>query len=226
MEFFTERVKRIVIVTLGETIAILTMWFMISNKMHNVQTPSFLQDAFGKTSQNKVETKATASRITPFPNETDISTYPAISATFTNPISRQANVFIRPNVDFEPVISKDTTTVSIALKQPLKPNSHYTVTITDTLTKLSYSWSFTTSKSKIDQKLLPAIDRVRQQLPYTDPNGRFQIYLASQTDTYFISIHNDERSSTDQSEALAWLKQQGVADTGSLHIVWLPSEGL
>ncbi len=219
-----EKFRHVVIILFVELLAVFVLWFSWHQAHVKVMPPKFIRDALPFSTTEHTTNTITMQQITPFPNEDNITTYPTIIATALIPFSQNTTVELKPSVPTTTVFSSGNQTITVTLQKPLIPNKTYQVTINDNGRNGQYTWSFKTGQATVDPKLVPAIDRVKQQMPYTDPNGQFSIYYAAQTDRYFITIHNNAQSVSDQQAALAWLRSQGVTDTSSLQITWVPSD--
>jgi len=222
-----EKLRHVLITIAAEAFAAFVFWFSWRQAHIKITPPAVIRNALPFYSPEPSAPNGNTivmTQITPFPNQTDISTLPTIIATAVAPFSQNATVVLNPLAPATTTFSNNNQTLTLDLQKPLNPNKTYQVTITDPTDNGQYSWSFTTGDIAVDPKLLPAIDRVKQQMPYNDPNGQFTIYYAAQTDEYFITIHNDLRSVNDQAAALAWFRSQGITDTTSLQITWEPSD--
>lgn len=224
---FKDKFIHVTIIVFVELLAVYVLWFSLTRAHVSFPLPKIIRDAISpgfsgpKTPQLP---KLTATKILPYPSEENISTFPNIEATFALPLSNSVDVTIDPKANFTVDFQENRTKVVITLNRPLKAQTTYTVTITDKKVAAAYTWSFTTNQVSIDQKVIGGIQRVKEQLPYTDPNQHFSIFYAPQTDLYFITIHDDERSEDDRNAALAWLRSQGVTNIDSLQIVWTPGD--
>lgn len=218
--------QHIILISLGFLVALGLTWVGFSNVGRpNVELPGYIKDALPQTQSTEQTRKIELTNVVPYPNEIEISTYPTIQVTAVQPLHPLLTIDISPRVSFTKVYTNDNKTLALTLQRPLRKNTKYTIRLFDNTNDASYSWAFTTGDVGVDQKLLGGIERVKQQLPYKDPNGRFEIYYAPQTDVYFITVHDDERSDGDRVAALNWLKSQGITNTSSITISWQASAG-
>lgn len=222
---FKDRFIHVAIIATTELLAILLLIYSFDQANAHVPVPGFIRQAINPGGDNARTTpQLRAVSVLPYPNETEISTLPNIEAQFAIPVSNNVKVTTQPQVSYTVSYSEGRTKVTFHLKKPLKTKTTYTIAVAEEANKGAYSWSFTTGTIAVDQKLIPAIDRVKEQIPYSDPNGAFEVYYAAQTDLYFITIHDDERSETDKNAALSWLRSQGITDIQSLQTVFMPSD--
>lgn len=222
---FKDKFIHVGIIVFVELLALWLFWFSLKQGNASVPIPGFIRDII-QSGDRPTDTPRSlqATSITPFPNEENISTFPTITASFADALSNDTKITIEPRVALTPTFADARTGVMLQLGKPLAPQTTYTITITDEAVDRQYSWSFTTNDTAIDPRSIGGIGRLKDQLPYADPNGRFYIYYAPQTDLYFITVHDDERSIAEQEAALDWLRSQGIINPESLEITWIPSE--
>lgn len=221
-----EQIRHFLLLAAAVVIAFIMLVYGIKTTHRKNPIPESIRQSlpFSAPVQKRGVEALSLSKVTPYPNETEISTLPVITATTREPLSAHTTVTITPQVSFKSKLSRKNTLMTVFLERSLRPNTTYTVEIEDLEKQASYNWSFTTDDTVINSKLLPAITRVQQQMPYSDPNGSFRIFYAPQTDTYFITVHDDERSRPDSENALNWLKSQGFSDPKALQLVITPGD--
>lgn len=224
---FKDRLIDFIVIAIALAVAFGLLWYGISQKKTQIPLPAILIDSL-PLDANQLPPgvlKLAATHITPYPDEKDISTYPQIIARFKSPLGASTQVTISPRVAFTPVYSDDRRSVVITQERPLNPNTSYIITIIDDSVNGIYRWSFTTNNRRLEPRYVSAIDRVKEQLPYTDPNSRFIIAYAPQTDIYFITVREGIEFENDKNAAYGWLKSQGIANPEILHITFLPGGG-
>lgn len=221
---FKDKAIHVIIIVFVELLALWVFWFSLRQGSVSIPVPGFLKSIVQQDEIPAIPAGLPATSITPYPNEESVSTLPTITARFGEALSNNTKITIDPKVAVDTTYTEARTKVILRSQRPLQTETTYTVTIEDKAKDRQYSWSFTTSGKAIDPRSVNGIERLKEQLPYADPNGRFYIYYAPQTDLYFISIHDDERSQSEQQAALDWLKGQGIINPDSLEITWIPSE--
>lgn len=217
-----ERIQHTVLILAGLAIAVGVFIYGVKTTHRQLPLPEMVRQSLPLTGTSPSAT-ISVSHITPYPNETGISTLPSISLTALKPLGKNVIVMITPKVSFTPVLSGDTTNLTVRLNRPLKPKTSYTISVTNKNLGAKYNWSFTTGEVATTTKLIQPLAKLKAKLPYKDPGGSFAVFYAPQTDTYFVTVHDDERSMEDTRKFVLWLRDWGIDKPESIHIVYTPS---
>lgn len=218
---FKDRLIDFCLIALALIAATLMLWYGFTITKPSLPLPQIVKDSL--PFQPRQIAPMQVELVTPFPNEENVSTYPTISLQSQFALGKNVSTKISPSASFKASLSKDNLLLTLSLTSPLKPRTLYVVTVTDPTTLTTYNWAFKTGNRVIDASLAKNIAKLNQSLPFRDPQGRFTAYYAPQTDRYFITVHDDERSIAETEAAYQWIRSFGIASTNDLQITVTPS---
>ncbi len=139
---------------------------------------------------------------TPLNNATSVNIYPAVSATFKDPLTRTEQTAltlnVSPSVPGSSNWSSDGKTITFIPTQPFSTNQNYTIILSSN--KGSYSWGFTTMSVDNVSPTDQAKEQTQADLNYgkheQSVNNNYPWYndLPLQTDSYYFYFDLNSKS--------------------------------
>ncbi len=165
-------------------------------------------------------TKPRVVRVEPLPGQKDVSTAPTIKVFFEEDVSElKVSISPKPPFKFKSAFTRRGSELTLTPTTTLKPSTKYKIDVLIDET-IIYFWNFTTKKATVS---LSVIEKIKKQMPYQDPGGKFNISYSAATDKFFVRI-KAKPIDTSKQAAINWFKSQGLTNPEKqINIVYLTS---